>query len=46
LPIKLLQYKEGFLLLAVIGEKSFAIEIILKTRENSSRTSKVLENPR
>ncbi len=45
-PIKLLQYKEGFLLLTVIGDKSFAIEIILNTRENSSRTTKVFENPR
>src|SRR5580700_5504032 len=44
-PIKLLQYKEGFLLLTMIGDKSFTIEIILKTRENPSRTAKVLENP-
>src|SRR5260370_7631286 len=43
--IKLLQYKEGFLLLTMIGDKSFAIEIILKTRENSSRAAKVFENP-
>jgi len=29
----------------MIGDKSFAIEIILKTRENSSRAAKVFENP-
>src|SRR5580693_1867207 len=45
-PIKLLQYKVSFLLLTLIGDKSFAIEIILKTRERSPRTTKVLENPR
>jgi hypothetical protein len=45
-PIKPLQYKEGFLLLTMIGEKAFAIETILETRENSSRATEVLENPR
>ena len=44
--IKLLQYKKGFLLLTMIREKSLAIEIILKMRKRSSRTTKVLENPR
>src|SRR5258707_5671137 len=45
-PIKLLQYKEGFLLLTVIGDKSFAIEVILNTTEYSSRTPKDFENLR
>ncbi len=43
LPIKFLQYKEGSLLLTKIGDKSLAVEIILKTGECSSRTTKVFE---
>ena len=45
-PIKLLKYEEGFFLLTVIGDKSFAIEIILNTRERSPRATKVFEYPR
>src|SRR5580692_12801873 len=43
--IKLLQYKKRFLPFTMIGNQSFAIEIILKTRERSPGTTKVLEHP-
>src|SRR5579863_1006267 len=43
--IQLLQYEESFLFLSVIGDEPLAVEVILKTRKRSPRTTKVLENP-
>jgi hypothetical protein len=45
LPIKLLQNKKRLLLLAVIRDQTFPIEIILKMRESPSRTAKILKDP-
>jgi hypothetical protein len=43
--IELLQYKESFLFLTMIGYKTLSIEVVLNARERSSRTAKILENP-
>ena len=45
-PIVLLQYEEGFLHLAVIRDEPLTVEIILKTKQRTARTPKILENPR
>lgn len=44
--IEVLQYKESPLLLTMIGYKALSIEVVLNTRKGSSRTAKILENPR
>src|SRR5580704_4146452 len=45
LLIELLQNKESFLFLTVIGYETLSIEVVLNAGERSSRTAKILENP-
>src|SRR5258708_36781229 len=45
-PVKILQYKESFLFLSMLGYQTFAIEVILNSRQRASRTAKIFQDPR
>ncbi len=44
-PIKFLQYKERLLFFSMLGYQTFAIEVILNSRQGASRAAKVFQNP-
>ncbi|SRR6266567_2311223 len=43
--IKFLKDKESFLFLTVLAYQTFAIEVILNSRQGASRATKVFQNP-
>src|SRR5258708_9557664 len=45
-PVKLLQYVERLFLLTAVGDQSFAIKVVLNSRQGSPRSTEIHQHPR